>query len=228
MCGRFALTASPDLVRTLFGYEEQPNFPPRTNIAPTEPIAVVVKEHGGRRFKLVRWGFLPAWVKDPNEFPLLINARGETVTEKAAFRASIRHRCCLVPADCFYEWRREDGRKTPYRIRRADGLPLAMAGLWETHLSKDGSEIDTAAIVTTSANGLVSAIHDRMPVIVPEAQWELWLDPFSDAKEAVQLIRPAPEDLLVIEPVDPSVSKPERRATPPKPVPPPSPQGELF
>ena len=228
MCGRFALTSSPETIRKLFGYEERPNFPPRPNVAPTEPLPVVVQENGGRHFKLVRWGFLPAWVKDPGDFPLLINARGETVMEKAAFRASMRHRRCLVPADAFYEWRRDGKLRTPFRIRRADGAPFAMAGLWETYLSPDGSEIDTAAVVTTASNGTVSAIHDRMPVILPEKDWETWLDPFGDAAAAARLIRPAEEGLLVMEPVDPRLPRPDRPAKAEKPAKPAPAQGELF
>ncbi len=234
MCGRFALTTSPEVVRKLFGYEERPNFPPRANVSPTEPVAVVVQENGVRRFKLVRWGFLPGWVKDPSDFPLLINARGETIMEKPAFRAAIRHRRCLIPADAFYEWRREGKLRMPFRIRRPDGAPFAMAGVWETYLSPEGSEIDTAAVVTTSANGTVGAIHHRMPVIIPPEAYELWLDPFSDAKEAVKLIRPAPDHATFMEPVDRILPKPDRKAKPErevakpeKPKPEPA-QGELF
>jgi putative SOS response-associated peptidase YedK len=225
MCGRFALTRAPELVRQHFGYEEQPNFPPRATIAPTEPIAIVVQENGRRAFKLVRWGFLPGWVKEPDTFPLLINARSETAGTKAAFRAAIRHRRCLVPADAFYEWQREGKVKTPYRIRRVDGGGFAMAGLWETFISPEGSEIDTACILTTGANGVIGAIHDRMPVMIEREQFDLWLDPFSDVNEAAKLMRPAPDDVFMLEPVDPRVPKPERRAVRAVPE---KRQGELF
>ncbi len=125
MCGRFALTATPQDVKALFGYADTPNFPPRETIAPTEPIGVVVDAGGGaRRFALMRWGFLPAWVKDPAEFPLFYNARGETLAEKPAFRSAIRRRRCLVPATGFYEWRRTgEGRamkREPFFVTRAD------------------------------------------------------------------------------------------------------------
>ena len=105
MCGRYTLTSSPEALRALFRYEEQPNFPPRYNIAPTQPIAIVRLVEGKRHFALVRWGLLPSWVKDPKIFTLLINARGESAAEKPAFRAAMKRRRCLIPADGFYEWR---------------------------------------------------------------------------------------------------------------------------
>src|SRR3954454_21877446 len=149
MCGRYQLTTAPEAVRALFRYEEQPNFPPREAISPTEPIAIVTQERGRRRFMLVRWGFVPSYLKDASQFPLLFNARGETVAEKPAFRNAIRRRRCLVPASGFYEWRREGTgrsvRRTPFLCRAAGGGVLALAALWETHVAPDGSEIDTAA-----------------------------------------------------------------------------------
>ncbi|MFY9789403.1 MAG: SOS response-associated peptidase, partial [Pseudolabrys sp.] len=104
MCGRYALTSAPEAIRALFGYPEQPNFPPRYNVAPTQPIAVVRLIDGRREFALMRWGLLPSWVKDPRDFTLLINARGESVMDKPAFSAAMKRRRCLVPADGFYEW----------------------------------------------------------------------------------------------------------------------------
>jgi len=104
MCGRFVITSPPAALRQIFGYVEQPNFPPRHNIAPTQPIPVIIVENGVRHFRLMRWGLLPAWVKEPAKFALLINARGETVREKPAFKNAIRRRRCLVPADGYYEW----------------------------------------------------------------------------------------------------------------------------
>ncbi|PSC03147.1 DUF159 family protein [Alsobacter soli] len=223
MCGRFALTASPAQVRALFRYEEQPNFPPRTNVSPTEPIAIVTDERGRRAFKLVRWGFIPTWVKDTREFPLLINARCETLADKPAFRNAVRRRRCLVPADGFYEWRREGegktARKQPYLIRRRDGQPMALAGLWETYVSPDGGEIDTALIVTTQANGLVAAVHDRMPVIIEPEQFDLWLDcAGEDPRMAAALMRPCPDEILEMEACDPRLPRPERPAARPAPA----------
>ena len=130
MCGRYAVTTAPEAIRALFGYPEQPNFPPRYNVAPTQPIVIVRLMDGKRQFALVRWGLLPSWVKDPKNFTLLINARGELVIDKPAFSAAMKRRRCLVPADGFYEWKAVGTRKQPYYVRAKSGQPLAFAGLW--------------------------------------------------------------------------------------------------
>ncbi|MCZ7660774.1 MAG: SOS response-associated peptidase [Xanthobacteraceae bacterium] len=215
MCGRYVITSPPEVLRALFGYPEQPNFPPRYNVAPTQPVPVVRFSEGRRQFALVRWGLIPSWVKDPRGFTLLINARGESAAEKPAFRAAMKRRRCLVPADGFYEWRRiglarpGDDRdasrrqpartvaaKQPFFIHARDSRPLAFAGIWETWTGPDGEEMETAAIVTTAANRTLQPIHDRMPVIVPPAAFDLWLDPNVDADAASAVIAPAPDDLL--------------------------------
>ena len=197
MCGRYTVTSPPEALRTLFGYEEEPNFPPRYNVAPAQPIAIVRLVEDQRHFALVRWGLLPSWVKDPKTFALLINARGETVLEKPAFRAAMKRRRCLIPADGFYEWQEEGGRKRPFFIHAKSGAPLAFAGLWETWIGPNGEELETAAIVTTRANRTLAPIHERMPVIVPPEAFDLWLDCAKvDALTAAALITPAPEDLL--------------------------------
>jgi len=111
-------------LRQVFGYAEQPNFPPRFNVAPTQPVPVIIIENGVRHFRLMRWGFLPAWIKDPRQFSLVINARSETVLEKPAFKNAIKRRRCLIPADGYYEWHTSDNRKRPYFIHRRDGQPV--------------------------------------------------------------------------------------------------------
>jgi putative SOS response-associated peptidase YedK len=197
MCGRYAVTSAPEAIRALFGYPEQPNFPPRYNIAPTQPIAIVRLIEGKRQFALVRWGLWPSWVKDPKNFTLLINARGESLTEKPAFRAAVKRRRCLIPADGFYEWRAAGPRKQPYYVRAKSGAPLAFAGLWETWTGPNGEELETAAIVTTRANRTLAPIHERMPVVVPPDAFDLWLDCANvDAETAAVVIAPAPDDLL--------------------------------
>ena len=197
MCGRYAVTSAPEAIRALFGYPEQPNFPPRYNVAPTQPIAIVRLIEGKRQFALVRWGLLPSWVKDPKSFSLLINARGESVSDKPAFAAAMKYRRCLVPADGFYEWKVIGPRKQPYYVRAKSGQPLAFAGLWESWTGPNGEEMETAAIVTTRANQSLSGIHERMPVIVPPEAFNLWLDCANvDAETAAGLIAPASEDLL--------------------------------
>jgi putative SOS response-associated peptidase YedK len=230
MCGRYTLTSSPEALRALFRYEEQPNFPPRYNIAPTQPVAIVRLVDGKRHFALVRWGLLPSWVNDPKTFTLLINARGESAAEKPAFRAAMKRRRCLIPADGFYEWQAGGERKRPFYVRAKSGAPLAFAGLWETWTGPNGEELETAAIVTTRANRALSSIHDRMPVIVPPEGFDLWLDTANvDAATAAALIAPAPENLLEAYEIstavnraandNPKLLEPVGATPPPAPVP---------
>jgi putative SOS response-associated peptidase YedK len=190
------VTTAPEAIRQLFRYAEKPNFPPRYNIAPTQPIAIVRLSEGERHFALVRWGLIPSWVKDPKSVSLMFNARGETAAEKPAYTAAMKRRRCLVPADGFYEWKRDGDRKRPHWIRRRDSKPLAFAGLWETWTGPNGEELETAAIVTTAANDTLKPLHDRMPVVVPPDAFGLWLDPNADLKIAAALMTPAPNDLL--------------------------------
>jgi putative SOS response-associated peptidase YedK len=197
MCGRYVITSSPAAIRALFGYPEQPNFPARYNVAPTQPIPVVRLHEGKRQFVLMRWGLIPAWVKDPKAFSLLLNARAESVIDKPAFSAAMRRRRCLIPADGFYEWKEAGGSKQPYFIRLRSGGPFGFAGLWETWTGPNGEELDTAAIVTTTANQALSSIHGRMPVILPPEAFDMWLDCAKvDAKTATALLAPSHDDLL--------------------------------
>ena len=208
MCGRFILTAAPEALKAMFGYPEQPNFPPRYNVAPGQPIAIVRLNEGRRQFALARWGLLPSWVKDPKAFTLQINARGESVCDKPAFSAAMKRRRCLIPADGFYEWQAAGARKIPYCVRTRMGAPFAFAGLWETWTGPNGEELDTAAIVTTTANAALAGIHERMPVIVPPEAFDLWLNCAAvDARTASTLIAPAPEDLLEAHEVSTAVNR---------------------
>jgi putative SOS response-associated peptidase YedK len=212
MCGRFAITSPPEAVRAFFRYAEHPNFPPRYNIAPTQPIPIVYarrQEAGAtRHFQPARWGFLPGFVKDVQKFPLIINARAETLAEKPSFRAALRRRRCLVPADGWYEWRPNlKGAKTPFLLRRAGGGLLAFAGLWETFIDPSGAEIDTACIVTTSANGATVAIHDRMPALIEPENFEAWLDPDETRPPPLNLLRPASEEAIEFFAISPAVNR---------------------
>jgi putative SOS response-associated peptidase YedK len=191
----------------LLGYPEQPNFPPRYNVAPTQPVAVVRLNEGGRQFVLMRWGLLPSWVRDPKTFSLLINARGESLSEKPAFRAAIKRRRCLIPADGFYEWKSEGDRKQPYVVRARSGGSFVFAGLWETWTGPNGEELDTVAIVTTEANTALRHIHGRMPVILAPEDFGLWLSGNGDAVAVRALIRPAPADMLEAFPVSTAVNR---------------------
>jgi putative SOS response-associated peptidase YedK len=176
MCGRFIITSPPEVLRQIFGYIEQPNFPPRHNIAPTQPIPVITFDHGIRNFHLMRWGLLPAWVKDPRKFSLVINARGETVLEKPAFKNAIKRRRCLIPADGYYEWQVAGTRKRPYFIHRRDQQPVGFAALAETWIGPNGEELDTVAIVTAAASADLAVLHHRVPVTIAPSDFERWLD----------------------------------------------------
>lgn len=220
MCGRFSLTATPQEVQEFFGLEETEDFPPRYNIGPTQPILIVAGDlrrsdgdnRPDRRALLARWGFLPGWVKDPADFPLLINARSETAAEKASFRAAMRHRRVLIVASGFYEWHRppkgSKQKSVPYWIRPRQGGIVAFAGLMETYLSADGAELDTTAVLTVSANQAISAIHGRMPVVIQPADFSRWLDCLNqEPRHVADLMVPAADDYFDAVPVSDLVNK---------------------
>ena len=206
MCGRYVIKTPPDLMRRTFGYAEQPNFPPRYNVAPTQPIPVVRIDNGSRSFALLRWGLIPAWVKDPRQFSLLINARAESVLEKPAFRNAMRRRRCLIPADGFYEWKQDGARRRPFYAAAKE--LVAFAGLWEPWIGPNGEEMETACIVTTTANRTLRPLHDRMPVVIPAAAFDLWLDGANvEAETASALLVPAPEDTFAAHEVSMAVNR---------------------
>jgi putative SOS response-associated peptidase YedK len=156
----------------------------------------------------MRWGLIPGFVKDPKTISLLFNARGETVNERPAFKNAMKRRRCLIPANGFYEWKRDGSSNRPYFIRDKDGGPLAFAGLWETWIGPNGEELDTAAIVTTEASPSIRAIHHRMPVILPPEAWDMWLDSTRvDQTLAAALIASARDDLLEVHEVSPAVNR---------------------
>jgi putative SOS response-associated peptidase YedK len=194
MCGRFVITSAPEALRRLFGYVDQPNFPPRYNVAPTQPLPVVIVENGARQLRLMRWGFIPAWVKDPRGFALLINARAETVLDKPAFKNAIRRRRCLIPADGYYEWSQSETRKRPYFIHARDGQPFSFAALAETWIGPNGEELDTVAIVTTAAGPDLAVLHPRVPVTIAPHDFERWLDCSNDDVDAALPLLAAPAE----------------------------------
>jgi putative SOS response-associated peptidase YedK len=220
MCGRFALTISPDELLEFLSLVMVEDFPPRYNIAPTQPILVVIEGEGGapgsnlpkRKAMLARWGLIPGWVKDPKDFPLLINARAETAIDKASFRAAMRHRRILVPASGFYEWHRpakeSGGKPQAYWVRPKHGGIVAFAGLMEQWSSADGSEVDTAAILTAAATPSFAPIHDRMPVVIQPQDFARWLDcKTQEPREVADLMVTPPEDLFEAIPVSNLVNK---------------------
>ena len=213
MCSRYSLTSPVEAVRAYFRVARDHDFPPRYNIAPTQPVAIVrTGADNKRELALVRWGLIPGWAKDPATFTTILNARAETVLEKASFKGAMRHRRCLVPADAFYEWVGKPGAKRPFIVSRAGpaGL-LAFAGLWEHWMGADGSELESMAIVTVAANRTISAIHDRMPAIMPESGFDAWLDTRNVRDhEVYECLKPAPEDLLQIEELLPAINSSRR------------------
>jgi putative SOS response-associated peptidase YedK len=154
---------------------------------------VVIVENGARHFKLMRWGLMPGWVKDPREFSLLINARSETVLDKPAFKNAIRRRRCLIPADGYYEWRVAGNRKRPHFIYRRDRQPFGLAGLAETWIGPNGEEVDTVAIVTAPASADLAVLHDRVPVTIAPDDFERWLDGLNDDAESVMALLVGPQ-----------------------------------
>src|SRR5713226_2799002 len=194
MCGRFVITSPPAALRQIFGYIDQPNFPPRHNIAPTQPIPVVILENGIRHFRLMRWGLLPAWVKDVRKFTLLFNARAETVMEKPAFKNAMKRRRCLIPADGYYEWQASEKRKRPHFIHRRDAGPIGLAGLAETWIGPNGEELDSVAIVTAPASRDLAVLHHRVPVTIAPDDFERWLDGRANDAEAVMALLTGPDE----------------------------------
>ncbi len=209
MCGRYLLMSSGAGLANWFGFDEGPALSARYNIAPSQPIPVVRTMADGdkRECVLVRWGLIPSWAKDAAFAAHTINARAETLSEKPAFRAAFRRRRCLVPADGFYEWLKSGKAKLPHAIRPKDGQPLAFAGLWEHWQGSGGEEIDSATIVTTTANKLLRPLHERMPVILPREHHAAWLDSRRQApEELLPLLTPYPDELLALFPVSDWVS----------------------
>ena len=197
MCGRYASTLPPDFIARLFGTKNPlPNFQPTWNTAPTMNAPVVRRhpETGERHLDLLTWGFVPGFTKVLAEARKPINARAETVTISGMFRNAFARRRCIVPATAFYEWRTDPGGKTPFAIERADGQPLAFAGLWEGWRAPDGSILRSFAIVTTNANTQMAALHERMPVILEEPDWPLW---FGETEgDPATLLHASPEGIL--------------------------------
>ena len=169
MCGRYASSRPVDDLLVHFDVEEPPEelLPPSWNVAPTDPVYVVLQREDRRRLRAVRWGLVPSWAKDPKVGARFINARQETLADKPAFRSAYARRRCLVPADGYYEWQQQHGRKQPWFLFDRGGDPLAMAGLYEVWRAPDGGRLWTCTVVTTSAADEHGDIHDRTPLLVP-------------------------------------------------------------
>ena len=211
MCGRFTLTIGEDELRQLmpefimeFGWQ------PRYNVAPSQTVATV-RNDGRRAITATRWGLVPSWAKDPAIGNRLINARAESLAEKPSFRGPFQRQRCLILADGFYEWQKLPGGsgKQPLRIRLKTGRPFALAGLWDRWRDPDGSDLLTSTIITTAANRLLEPVHDRMPVILPPAAWDRWLDPGPVPPDRLApCLQPYPPEEMEAYPVSPLVNSP--------------------
>ena len=205
MCGRINLRMSSAELAAVFDLFHEPDWAPRYNLGPMQQTLVVrLKPDGHRLAEPVQWGLVPSWAKDPKIGSQMFNARCETVATKPAFRSAFRQRRCLVPASGFYEWQQIANQKIkqPWNIFRADGQPLAMAGVWEHWTTPDGGTLESCSVITTTANDFMAEIHNRMPVILDKSHWNLWLSPDElDPAAQSELLVPCPSDWLARTPV---------------------------
>jgi putative SOS response-associated peptidase YedK len=196
MCGRYARRSDKQKIAEFFAVHGPviPDFGPSWNVAPQtfQPVVRLNRHSGQREIVLMRWGLIPFWAKDPKIGLRTINAKAETITTAPAFREAIRSRRCLVPADAFYEWQRISEKiKQPFAIALKDNQPYAFAGLWEKWKDpKAGSELLTFTVITTDPNELVEPMHDRMPVIIQEQDYDRWLQPGDPERPPIDLLRP--------------------------------------
>lgn len=209
MCGRYTLTTPPGTLQAAFDLHEMPQgVVPHYNIAPSQLVAVITNEPP-RRLQFFRWGLIPSWATDPSIGQRLINARAETLGSKPSFRNALRRRRCLVPADGFFEWQKSGRQKTPMYVRLTSRQPFAFAGLWETWQAPDAEPVASCTIITTDANALVAAIHNRMPVILRPECYAAWLDPAPrEPADLGALLVPFPDELLEAFAVSPLVNSP--------------------
>ena len=208
MCGRYAFLLPPEAMAALFKTLNDVLYPPRYNIAPTQPILAIVEREGRRAAELFRWGFVPTWVKDPKEWPLLINARADSMLEKPAFRDAVRNSRCIVPATGYYEWMKGTSPRQPYYITSAETETMAFAGLYSTWAGPNGEEVDTVCIVTVDPNPEISAVYDRMPAILRGDAIEAWLNTREvEARDAAALVGSAPEGTMRFHPVGRTIGK---------------------
>lgn len=176
MCGRFSLAVDADFLVSLFGLLEVPIWTPRYNIAPTQPVLAVRQSSEGRTARKLRWGLIPHWTRELAGTTLMINARSETAREKPAFRSRMAKGRCLIPADGFYEWKKIGKAKQPFWFSNPGQKPFGFAGLWDCWTTPDGNALESCTILTTQAQGWMTEFHERMPVIVPQEEWKLWLE----------------------------------------------------
>lgn len=211
MCGRYRLSRRKQIVEEYFDVApgEEEDWDPRYNIAPTQNVPVI-RQHPKepvRQLSMMRWGLIPSWSKDASGAASMINARSETAGIKPAFRDALKSRRCLIPADAFYEWKRDGKIKQPYCFEVNDGNLFALAGIWDRWKDANGNWLKTCSILTTTANALTSAVHDRMPVILDPASYDLWLDPgMANVTAVSELLKPYDARLMRCHPVSQRVN----------------------
>ena len=213
MCGRYRLSRRKQIIEEYFNAAEwQDDWSPRYNIAPTQPVPVI-RQHPKepvRQISSMRWGSVPHWSKDASGAAGAINARSETAATKPAFRDPLRFRRCLIPADGFYEWKKNGGSKQPYCFEVNDGELFAFAGLWDGWKNAEGQWVRTCSILTTTPNAVTSAVHDRMPVILHPESYDLWLDPGMQNVAAIsELLKPFDPQFMRCYPVSTRINRVE-------------------
>jgi putative SOS response-associated peptidase YedK len=210
MCGRYRLSRRKQIIEEHFdSVSGEEDWSPRYNIAPTQPVPIIRQnpKEPVRQIALVRWGLIPSWAKDMSGAASMINARSETASTKPAFRDALKSRRCLVPGDAFYEWQRTGKTKQPFCFEVCDGQLFAFAGLWERWKDPSGTWVKSCSILTTTANAVTSAVHDRMPVILDPCNYDLWLDPgMTNVDAACDLLKPYDADLMRSYPVSARVN----------------------
>ena len=213
MCGRFTQSQSIPAIAEEFGAKQVTgDLAPSYNIAPTQKVAVIITD-GVKQIVPVRWGLVPSWAKDPSIGSKMINARAETITEKASYKNAFKKRRCLVVADGFYEWQDTAGIRRPMYIRLKSGKPFGFAGLYEVWKSPEGEEVTTCTIITTEANELMKPIHERMPVIIPKEHQDEWLDPtIQDQVHLLDMLKPNPAGEMEAYPVSKRVNSPRNNS----------------
>jgi len=207
MCGRFTVTADDDAIRTEFGLYEVPfDYRPRYNVAPMQDVLGIVHDGQRPRAGWMRWGLVPSWSEDPAMGARMINARSETIDQRAAFSEAFARRRCLIVSDGFYEWRSHGSGKVPMRIRLKGNRLFAFAGLWERWSRGEGAPLITCTILTTTPSPAIASIHDRMPVILKPGDRDLWLDRDADGETLKSLLQPFADDELEAYSVAPLVN----------------------
>ena len=210
MCGRYTLTVDIKAVAEKFGVPATLETSPRYNIAPTQEVVTIMR-NGASHLAWLRWGLIPSWSKDESIGSRMINARAETLAEKPSFKGLLRSKRCLIVADGFYEWKQENGFKTPMYIGLKDREPFAFAGLWDQWKAPDGQQVRSCTIITTEPNELIAPIHNRMPAILLPDAYELWLDPDVHDEHALShWLAPYPSDEMMARPVSRLVNDPKR------------------